>query len=135
MVVEPSDELISVAEAAKILQVSVPTVKRWLRDGRLPAYHLGPRYVRIRRADLQRVLRPLQPKVTHLNERPLDAGAPVHTMPPTEPLTDEQVAEALQAIKEADDLRAKMRARRGGKPLASSWPLLREAREQRQPSL
>ena len=129
MTVDQSEELLSVAEAAKALRVSVPTIKRWIKDGRLPAYHLGPRYVRIRRADLTRLLTPLQRgEVTSMNERDLSS---IKADLKVKPLTDEQVSQALQAMKQAQELRSQMRARRGGKPLSPSWEILREVREER----
>ena len=54
-------DLLTVPEAAAALKVSPVTVSRWLRQGRLPAYRLGPRAVRIRRADLQAVFAPARP--------------------------------------------------------------------------
>ena len=44
--------------AAKLLKVSRVTVHRWLKQGQLRAYHVGPRAVRINRQDLQRVIVP-----------------------------------------------------------------------------
>src|SRR2546426_8983662 len=87
MAIDHNDELISVAEAARLLKVSVPTIKRWLKDGRIPAYHLGPRYVRIRRVDLMRVLTPLRTEVTPVKELSPHEAAPTHTELPTTPLT------------------------------------------------
>ena len=46
-------DLLTIAEAAKLLKVSTITVHRWLKGGRLPAHHLGPKTVRIRRIDLR----------------------------------------------------------------------------------
>ena len=54
----PDADLLTVPEAATVLKVSPVTVSRWLRQGRLPAYRLGPRAVRIRRADLAAVFSP-----------------------------------------------------------------------------
>ena len=54
---EPAADLLTRAEAAKLLKVSPVTISRWLKQGRLPAYRLGPRAVRIRRADLEGLLR------------------------------------------------------------------------------
>src|SRR5712691_8866958 len=40
-------ELFTVAEAAKLLKVSTTTLHRWLKQGRLHAYRVGPRAVRV----------------------------------------------------------------------------------------
>ncbi len=42
----------TVAEVAEILDVSHSTVWRWIRAGRLPAYRVGARNLRIRQRDL-----------------------------------------------------------------------------------
>jgi len=39
-------------EVSELLQVSVQTVRRWIKDEDLPAYKVGPRMWRIRRVDL-----------------------------------------------------------------------------------
>jgi excisionase family DNA binding protein len=52
----------SVAQAARYLGVSRSTVWRWIEGDRLPAYRVGPRNIRIRRQDLDRVVRPAEPK-------------------------------------------------------------------------
>lgn len=43
---------LTVAEAAREAKVSEKTIRRWYRAGRLPVDRLGPRLVRVRRADL-----------------------------------------------------------------------------------
>jgi excisionase family DNA binding protein len=59
MVSVPSeDDLLTIPEAAATLKVSPVTISRWLKQGRLTAYRLGPRAVRIRRDDLVEVLKP-----------------------------------------------------------------------------
>lgn len=50
---------------------------------------------------------------------------------PIRPLTDAQVREGLAALREADVVIEAIRERRGGKPLDSSVPLIRQTREQR----
>ena len=49
---------VSPARAAKIFRVPAPTVYRWIREGRLPAYRIGARQLRISRADIERMPRP-----------------------------------------------------------------------------
>jgi excisionase family DNA binding protein len=39
-------------EVSDLLQVSVQTVRRWIKDEDLPAYKVGPRVWRIRKEDL-----------------------------------------------------------------------------------
>jgi excisionase family DNA binding protein len=45
------DEMLTIAEAAKYLKVSVPSIRNFLKDGRLPAYRNG-KLIRIKRTDL-----------------------------------------------------------------------------------
>jgi PAS domain S-box-containing protein/excisionase family DNA binding protein len=45
-----------VVEAARLLGVNRVTLWRWIAAGRLPVYRAGPRTVRIRRQDLERLL-------------------------------------------------------------------------------
>lgn len=47
------------------------------------------------------------------------------------PLIDEEVEQGLEAIKRAEELGKRILARRNGKPLPSSWRLIREEREKR----
>ena len=39
-------------EISDLLRVSVQTVRRWIKEGSLPAYKVGPRMWRIRKTDL-----------------------------------------------------------------------------------
>jgi excisionase family DNA binding protein len=114
-------DLLTIAEAAKLLKVSTVTLHRWIKQGRLPAYHVGPRKVRIRRSDLVKAFTPTsQEEVSAMPESI-----------PVRPLTDEEVSQGLAALQEADAVIAAIKERRGGKPLSSSVPLIRRAREER----
>jgi excisionase family DNA binding protein len=44
-------------EVAKIRGVSGRTVRRWIAEGRLPAYRVGPRLIRIKAEDLEKAMR------------------------------------------------------------------------------
>ncbi len=46
-------EYCTVAEAAEMLRVSQPTVRRWIASHRLSVVRLSPRILRIRRQDLR----------------------------------------------------------------------------------
>ncbi|MGW4333832.1 excisionase family DNA-binding protein [Rhodococcus koreensis] len=50
---------LTVQQAADELGVSVITIRRRIADGSLPAHRLGPRLIRIRRADLDRFAMPI----------------------------------------------------------------------------
>jgi excisionase family DNA binding protein len=114
-------DLLTLTEAATLLKVSVVTLRRWIKQGRLPAYHVGPRKVRINRRDLTKAFTPtMQEKVSAMPERI-----------PIRPLTDAEVRAGLAALKEADAVIEAIRERRGGQPLDSSVPLIRRAREMR----
>lgn len=120
-------ELLTIAEAAALLKVGRSTVNRWLRDGRLPAYRVGPKAVRIRRTDLEQLMTPVGEAEKRLQG---DTGhdairANIH------PLTDEQVAEQRAAYEASKAHLDRMRARYGDTPRAESWPIIREAREER----
>jgi excisionase family DNA binding protein len=125
------DELLTMSEAAKALGVSIPTIKRWLKDGRIPTYRLGPRFVRIRRADLARALTPIVEPMSSASILASRKLTPITATPTVQPLTADEIAQLDAAIEGSQQVIARIRARRGGKPLGSSWPILREIREKR----
>ena len=53
-----ADELLTVPEVAALLKLNEQTVRKWLREGRLPGISLGSRQAgwRVRRADIERFL-------------------------------------------------------------------------------
>ena len=51
MEVDLADPILTVGEAARLAKVSVPTVRRWTRTGRLAHIKLG-RAVRVLRSDI-----------------------------------------------------------------------------------
>lgn len=87
-----SGELLTIPEAARLLKVSTVTLGRWLRAGRVPSYRVGPRAVRIRRADLDALLTPAHPT----------NGAADRSVPPTsEPVRSEgTVSMSLEQAKQ-----------------------------------
>jgi len=96
-------EYYTVREAADALRVSVPTVWRWVRSGQLAAYRVGKRSIRIRKSDLGGMIEPAEPPASNTSN----------------------LVERLR------QLQAKILARRGGVPLPSSVPLIREMRRER----
>jgi excisionase family DNA binding protein len=107
-------DLLTVPEAAAALKVSPVTVSRWLRQGRLPAYRLGPRAVRIRRADLQAVFAPARPAAAAETAPTVD-GAVAATADWSVSATDGSAIEGrLAALAAAAALREQILARRKG---------------------
>ncbi len=53
------EEYCTVPEAAALLRVNPSTVWRWIEAGRLPAYRVGLRSIRIKRRHLDRIVTPV----------------------------------------------------------------------------
>ena len=122
MAQELEDEFYTIPEAARALRVSVSTVWRWIDSGKLAAYRVGQRRIRIRRADLAAVVKPFH---EGREDRAGKEQIEVFKMSPTE--AENQTA----LIKKAQALQERIMARRGGEPLPSSWPEISQAREER----
>lgn len=54
-----SSRLVSLPQAAEMLGVTTRTLRRYIADGRLSAYRLGPRMLRVDLDELDALLRPL----------------------------------------------------------------------------
>lgn len=110
-------DLLTIPEAAAALKVSPVTIARWLKQGRLPAYRMGPRAVRIRRDDLTEVLKPSGHAETGGAETASgdaeSGNGAVHELPTT-PAASLSVAERLAALREAEGLRDRILTRRKG---------------------
>jgi excisionase family DNA binding protein len=52
-------QLITLSAAAEQLGVCTRTIRRWISEGELRAYRVGPRILRVDQADLDKLLRPL----------------------------------------------------------------------------
>src|SRR5688572_14008992 len=90
---------VTVAEAAKRLQVSHPTVWRWIKAGRLPAYRVGPKTIRVKAADLAQVVQPAAPR------REVSSVVDVTANPTTvaiSPMTEAERQRGLAALKDID---------------------------------
>lgn len=54
-----SDQLITVKTAATKTGYTDRTIRSWISDGRIPAYRVGPRGIRIKESDLDDLMRPV----------------------------------------------------------------------------
>jgi excisionase family DNA binding protein len=52
------DELIGLPEAARLLGIHYRTMRRWVAAGNLPATRVGPKLLKVRRSDLDRLMQP-----------------------------------------------------------------------------
>ena len=126
------DDLLTIPEAAEILKVSTVTLSRWRRQGRLPTLKIGPRAVRIRRADLELVSQPYSGPVSSL-----DQSRPVATTPA--PATDGSAsvpatAPVERTLARATQLRTTILTRRHGEfldPAGDDLGRLRDKRAKR----
>jgi excisionase family DNA binding protein len=56
---EPPVQRVSIATAANILGCHVRTVRRYISDGRLTGYRMGPRLIRVDMAEVEAMLSPI----------------------------------------------------------------------------
>ena len=120
-----AEEYVSVAEAASLLKVNRSTIRRWITEGKLPAFRIGERRLALRRTDVANLIRPTHP-VLAANAVLLPAVLTRQHMTPAE---QQQAREAVLASRR---LLAEQRAARAGQPFApGSVELLGELREER----
>ncbi|CAN5178707.1 hypothetical protein BH11MYX1_BH11MYX1_04460 [soil metagenome] len=60
VVTKPAAEYLSTAEAAELARVAPGTIRRWIREQRIEQHRAG-REVRVKRADLEKLLRTKRP--------------------------------------------------------------------------
>ncbi|MBV9279425.1 MAG: helix-turn-helix domain-containing protein [Chloroflexi bacterium] len=113
------DQLLTAAQAARLLGVHLSTVRRWIARGKLPAYRVGDKGVRVRYDDVLALLSPLNrekggpvTQVKHIAERFL---------------TEEEKRRGLEALDELELLDREL----GEEPLTDSTELIRQMREER----
>ena len=122
---EDIEDLISVRDAAALLQVSPSTLWRWIDQGIVSAYRLGRKRVCLRRGELKTLVKP-----ANLAGQQIAAKAAGLRLVPMSPHSL-----GLGALGPARELRAEMLARRGGRPLPDSTDDINAAREERSAEL
>jgi excisionase family DNA binding protein len=125
MAIQTTEDYVTVREAADILNVGTSTMRRWIREQRIPHYRLGQRRVLVRRAHLDQLVT-LVPATPVTSEDDVDINDIERFR-----LTPKQRQERHAAIERIIRRRQEILDRRGGKPLSSSLELLHEARAQR----
>lgn len=61
-----SDTLYTLEEAATLLNLRPQTLRRWIRQGKIPAKRVGKQW-RLRRQDLEQAIQPRTPNAQELN--------------------------------------------------------------------
>lgn len=68
MTISKENDYYTVAQAAKVLDVSPSTIWRWIEANKLPAYRLGLRKIRIRKEDLLTIITPARAKGVSMDQ-------------------------------------------------------------------
>jgi excisionase family DNA binding protein len=119
------EDYVTVAEAATLLRVAPSTVRRWIREGDVPAYRIGRRRVALKRHDLSNLITPAAPGMETSNKAVVDQNWKPRR------LTPEEQRQALEALDRAQRHAEETRARRGGKLFPPSWITINEQRDER----
>ena len=119
------EEYLTVTEAATRLRVAPSTIRRWIREGDLPAYRLGRRRVGLKRGDLDRMVTPVTGGMARVSNMRGDE------YPPIGKLTPEERQKALEAMDRLEAMAKAITAERGGKLFSDSTEILIQQREER----
>lgn len=117
------EEFLSVAEAATRLRVASSTIRRWIREGDLPAYRLGRRRVGLKRGDLDRL-------VTPVRAAPYENQMSHITTDEPRRFTAAERRRGLEIMDELERMAKAITAERGA-PFPSSTEILAQQREAR----
>lgn len=146
---------LTVAEAADALHVAQSTIRRWIREGRLPAYRIGPRRVALREQDVAGLVEPFSnatalPETEYTDDqrtRPRTLGESIEHLDRLlrrtsgmnedsgeirdRRLTPEEKRRALEALELAGANAARIAAKYGSNWTPSTLELIHEGREER----
>ncbi len=130
-------QLLTLRGAARLLEVSPTTVLRWVRENRIPAIRLGPRTIRIRVSDIDRMLRPAFGQAGAKRPAESSIGSQDHRLKIVDPsdhanmfaeYDPEAVRTALDALVggfaglDTEKLKRDVRQARGQKSSGRVWP-------------
>lgn len=119
MLSESDRPFYTVAEAARLLDVSPTTIWRWVETSQLPAYRVGPRRIRIRKEDLEKAIQPARREVTAMEKEGRTADIFAHYDPVRAHKALRASAGALAHVNRQEllaDLRAQREQASSGRP-------------------
>ncbi len=125
MSVTLDDEYVTVAEAARFLQVHKATIRRWIDAGLLARYRVGPRRLLVKRDDLASMIRPARPAQAKAEQVSTSERVVIPK------LTPEQRREALATLERVRRHSAELLKRQNAQPVPEAWELINEARDER----
>lgn len=70
-------QLVSIADAAQYTATSTKTIRRWLANGSLTGYRIGPRLIRVDLNELDAGLRPIPSTAEYVAAVVAAAGDPI----------------------------------------------------------
>jgi excisionase family DNA binding protein len=112
------------AEAATLERVAPSKVRRWIREGDVPAHRIGRRRVALRRADLARLITPARPAAETKNNAAVDDPVVGRR------LTPEEKQHALEVMNRIQQRAKEIQARRGGTLFPPAWITINEQRDE-----
>jgi excisionase family DNA binding protein len=117
-------QFLTVSQAARLLAVHPSSIRRWISAGKLPAYRVGDKGIRLSIADVLELARPLS--------RPEQKREPMEKAERLgiRPLTEEEQKAALAAVARARELQQELLAKYG-MLTPEGWDLLNESRDER----
>jgi excisionase family DNA binding protein len=118
------EEYLTVAEAATLLRVAPSTIRRWIRQGDVPAHRIGRRRVALKRDDLSNLITPARPGAETSGEAGDQKWEPRQ-------LTPEEQQQALELMDRIQQRAKEITAQRGGKLFPPSWITINEQRDER----
>lgn len=121
-------EYLTVAEAAALLRVAPSTVRRWIREGDLPAYRLGRRRVGLRRHDLSQLVQPVRAEEAPSHDTAEDDDLERIRR---RTLTDKEVERGLGAMDRAERHANELQDARGGELFPDSSEVIHRMRQER----
>lgn len=125
--IQTTDDYVTISEAAEILHVGTSTLRRWIREERIPSYRLGQRRVYLKRTELQSLITPIQ-------RRSITIETDIERVR-NRRMTREQQERALAAIERIQQRAHALHASRKGESLIPALQLLDEARADREREL
>lgn len=119
------EEFLTVAEAATLLRVAPSTIRRWIREGDVPAHRIGRRRVALKRDDLSSLITPARPGIETSGKLPSNQQWKPRR------LTPEEQQQALELMDRIQQRAKEITARRGGKLFPPAWITINEQRDER----